>query len=116
MHEEGDRTVKTAPETAPAVIVGAGCIGAAIAYQLSRRGVRGVVVLEREPYAGAGSTAKAAGGIRAQFSTPINVQISMLAVEHFRRFAEELSTDPVYFPVGYLFLLADAQRWADFQR
>ena len=103
-------------ETAPVVVVGAGCIGAAIAYQLGRRGVRGVTVLEREKFAGAGSTGKAAGGIRAQFSTPINVKISMLAVRHYERFAEELETDPVFFPVGYLFLLGDPARWADFQR
>ncbi|MBI5711076.1 MAG: FAD-binding oxidoreductase [Candidatus Eisenbacteria bacterium] len=104
------------PAQAPVVIVGAGCIGAAIAYHLGRRGVKGVVVLEKEPFAGAGSTSKAAGGIRAQFSAPINVQISMLSVDHFRRFAGEMGTDPVFFPVGYLFLLSDPGRWAAFQQ
>jgi len=102
-------------DAAPVVVIGAGCVGAAIAYQLGRRGVRGVRVLEREPFAGAGSTAKAAGGIRAQFSTPVNVKMSMLAIEHFRRFAEELDTDAVYFPVGYLFLLTTAPAWQAFQ-
>lgn len=103
-------------ETAPVVIVGAGCIGAAIAYQLGRRGVRGVTVLEKEPFAGAGSTSKAAGGIRAQFSTEVSVRVSMLAIGHFERFAEEMGTDPVFFQVGYLFLLADDARWQAFQR
>lgn len=103
-------------ETAPVVIVGAGCIGAAIAYQLGRRGVRGVTVLEKEPFAGAGSTSKAAGGIRAQFSTEVSVRVSMLAIEHFERFAQEMGTDPVFFQVGYLFLLADEARWQAFQR
>ncbi len=102
-------------ETAPVVVIGAGCIGAAIAYHLGRLGVRGVRVLEREPFAGAGSTSKAAGGIRAQFSTPVNVQISMLAISHFQRFAEEMETDPVYFPVGYLFLLCTDAQWSAFQ-
>jgi sarcosine oxidase, subunit beta len=104
------------PDTAPVVIIGAGCIGAAIAYHLGRRGVQGVIVLEKELFAGAGSTSKAAGGIRAQFSTPLNVRLSMLSIEHFERFAEEMGTDPVYFPVGYLFLLADEARWIAFQR
>src|SRR5881397_3739452 len=103
-------------EQAPVVIIGAGCVGSSIAYALGRRGVRGVAVLEREPYAGAGSTGKAAGGIRAQFSTPINVKISMLSISHFERFTEEMETDPVFFQVGYLFLLADPDRWAEFQR
>jgi sarcosine oxidase subunit beta len=97
------------------VVIGAGCIGASIAYHLARRGVKDVTVVEKEPFAGAGSTSKAAGGIRAQFSTPVNVQISMLAIEHFERFAEEMGTPPVYFPVGYLFLLADPARWGQFQ-
>lgn len=103
------------PNRAAVAIIGAGCIGASIAWHLAHRGVTDVVVLERESFAGAGSTAKAAGGIRAQFSTPINVRISMLAVSHFERFEQEMESPPVYFPVGYLFLLSDPGRWADFQ-
>jgi sarcosine oxidase subunit beta len=102
-------------ERAPVVVVGAGCVGASIAYHLGRLGMKGVVVLEREPFAGAGSTGKAAGGIRAQFSTPISVRISQLAISHFERFAAEMETDPVFFQVGYLFLLADESRWKAFQ-
>ncbi|NOT34402.1 MAG: FAD-binding oxidoreductase [Candidatus Eisenbacteria bacterium] len=100
---------------APVVVIGAGCIGTAIAYHLAKRGVKGVVVLEREPFAGAGSTSKAAGGIRAQFSTPLSVQLSMRSIDHFERFADEMGTDPVFFQVGYLFLLADEVRWQAFQ-
>jgi sarcosine oxidase subunit beta len=105
----------TTGRTAPVVIIGAGCIGAAIADHLGRRGVQGVVVLEKEPFAGAGSTSKAAGGIRAQFSTPLNVRISMMSIEQFERMPEELGCDPVFFQVGYLFLLADDASWAAFR-
>lgn len=101
--------------TAPVVIIGAGCIGAAIAYHLGRRGVRDVVVLEREPVSGAGSTGKCAGGIRQQFSTELNVRISELSVRHYERFETEMGSGPVFFPVGYLFLLSDEARWAAFQ-
>lgn len=101
--------------TAPVVIIGAGCIGAAIAYHLGRRGVRDVVVLEREPVSGAGSTGKCAGGIRQQFSTELNVRISELSVRHYERFEAEMGSGPVFFPVGYLFLLSDEARWAAFQ-
>lgn len=101
--------------SAPVVVIGAGCVGASIAYHLARRGVNGVVVLEKEPFAGAGSTGAAAGGVRAQFSTPINVQVSMLAISHYERFAEEMQTDPVFFQVGYLFLLTDPGPWKEFQ-
>ena len=102
-------------ETAPVVVIGAGCIGTAIAYHLGRRGVRGVVVLERDKFSGTGSTGRCAGGIRQQFSAPINVRISMLAVRHYQRFADEMGVAPVFFPVGYLFLLADPERWRAFQ-
>lgn len=104
------------PASAPVVIIGAGCIGTSIAYELGRRGVKGVVVVEKEQFAGMGSTAKAAGGIRAQFSTPLNVRLSMMSVARFKVFAEEMDTDPVYFPVGYLFLLGDEESWATFQK
>ncbi len=104
------------PERAPAVVIGAGCIGASIAYHLGRQGMKGVVVLEKEPFAGAGSTSKAAGGIRAQFSTPVSVRLSQLSERHFERFAAEMGTDPVFFPVGYLFLLAEPAQWQAFQR
>ncbi len=102
-------------ETAPVVIIGAGCIGAAIAYHLGRRGVTGVVVIEREKFSGAGSTGKCAGGIRQQFSTEINVRLSQLSVAHYERFEQEMGSDPVFFPVGYLFLLSDEARWRAFQ-
>jgi sarcosine oxidase subunit beta len=105
----------SAPGTAPVVVIGAGCIGSSIAYHLGRRGVKDVIVLEKEPFAGAGSTSKAAGGIRAQFSTPINVQISMRSIADYERFAEEMETDPVFFQVGYLFLICDASMWTAFQ-
>ena len=104
------------PASAPVVVIGAGCIGTSIAYELGRRGVKGVVVVEKELFAGTGSTAKAAGGIRAQFSTPLNVRLSMMSVARFKTFAEEMDTDPVFFPVGYLFLLGDPDLWATFQR
>jgi sarcosine oxidase subunit beta len=104
------------PRTGSVAVIGAGCIGASIAYHLARRGVKDVVVLEKEPFAGAGSTSKAAGGVRAQFSTPLNVQISMLSIADYEQFAEVMRCDPVFFPVGYLFLLADETRWTAFRR
>ena len=50
-------------DRADVVIVGGGIIGASIAYHLAARGVRDVVVLEREQLGG-GSTTRNAGGVR----------------------------------------------------
>ncbi len=86
-----------------AVIAGAGVIGAACAFHLARAGLR-VLVLERAPGPGAGSTARATGGFRAQYATAINVQLSLLARERLRAFAGETGVDPGFDPVGYLWL------------
>lgn len=102
-------------KSAPVVVIGAGCIGAAIAYHLGRRGVKGVVVVEREIQSGAGSTGRCAGGIRQQFSSRVNVQMAQMSVKYFERFAEEMDTGETFWPVGYLFLLSDEAQWQAFQ-
>ena len=99
-------------DTAEVVIVGAGVIGASIAWHLAARGCRGVVVLEREPEAGLGSTGRATGGFRAQFGTPANIGLSLLSREKLRRFGDEVGGDPGYRPCGYLFLAANGEELA----
>src|SRR5688500_8647798 len=75
----------TLPPTADIAIIGAGAIGCSIAYHLARRGVKNVVVLERDAI-GSGTTSKAAGGIRAQFSTRVEIEFSLASLEFFHRF------------------------------
>jgi sarcosine oxidase subunit beta len=101
---------------ADAVIVGAGCIGASIAYHLAQHGVK-PLVLEREKVPGNGSTGHCAGGVRQQFTTPVNVALSKISIEAFARMNEELAYEgDLYWPVGYLFCVPDATRWARFQK
>jgi sarcosine oxidase subunit beta len=86
------------------VVVGAGVVGASVAYHLAVRGCESIIVLEREAAPGLGSTGKATGGFRAQFSSETNVRLSLLAREKLLCFEEELGVDPGYRPCGYLFL------------
>jgi sarcosine oxidase subunit beta len=86
------------------VIVGAGVIGASVAYHLAARGWRDVLVLDRSHRAGQGSTGAATGGFRAQYATGINVRLSLLAREKLLRFEDEIGTNPEYRPAGYLWL------------
>jgi sarcosine oxidase, subunit beta len=95
-------------QTADAVIIGAGVIGASVAYHLAQRGCTDVVVLERGPRPGEGSTGRATGGFRAQFASEINVRLSLLSRDKLRRFEDELGVDSGYRPHGYLFLARDA--------
>jgi len=89
---------------APVVIVGAGVMGASVAYHLTARGWRDVLLLDRSDGPGQGSTGVATGGFRAQYGTAINVRLSLLAREKLRRFQDEIGVDPGYLPAGYLWL------------
>ena len=103
------------PRTADAVIIGGGVVGCSIAYQLAKRGVRDVLVLERDAV-GAGTTSKAAGGIRAQFSTETEIRFSLESIRVFERFEEEFGVDPGYRKIGYLFLVSDAEDLRGFEQ
>jgi sarcosine oxidase, subunit beta len=92
------------PRTADVVIIGAGAIGCSIAYHLGIRGAQNVLVLEQE-LVGSGTTSKAAGGIRVQFPTEVEIAFSMESLEFFKRFPEEMGVNPHLRQVGYLFLL-----------
>jgi sarcosine oxidase, subunit beta len=89
---------------ASVVIVGAGVMGASVAYHLAARGWRDVLMVDRSDGPGRGSTGAATGGFRAQYGTAINVRLSLLARERFLRFRDEIGVDPGYLPAGYLWL------------
>jgi sarcosine oxidase subunit beta len=95
--------------TASVVIIGAGVIGASVAYHLARRGWREILVLDRSVGPGQGSTGKATGGFRAQYATSINVRLSLLSREKLRCFSEETGGDAGYVPAGYLWLASTAR-------
>lgn len=86
------------------LIVGGGVIGASVAYHLAARGIRDVVVIDRNAQPGAGSTSRATGGFRAQFSTEVNVRLSLLSREKLLRFKDEIGADPGFAQHGYLFV------------
>ncbi|HMV27563.1 MAG TPA: FAD-dependent oxidoreductase, partial [bacterium] len=71
------------------VVIGAGCIGASVASHLGELGCANVLVLEKEKLIGTGSTAKCAGGVRAQFSTPINIYMSHYSIREFETLEKE---------------------------
>ncbi len=91
--------------TADVVIVGGGCMGASVAYHLTRRGVRDVVLLEREKTLASGSTGRNAGGVRHQFSNEANIRLSIESIRLLERFADEVGSPIDFHQDGYLFLL-----------
>ncbi|CAN5662071.1 FAD-binding oxidoreductase [soil metagenome] len=83
------------------VIIGGGVVGASVACHLTEKGAKDVLILEREPAQGSGSTGKATGGVRAQFETEINIKMSLYSLEFFKNW----EFDCQYEPRGYLFFV-----------
>ena len=89
--------------TADVVLIGGGIVASSIAYHLVAAGCRNVLVIERETAQGKGSTGKSMGGVRAQFSTPVNIQMSLYSIPFYASFEEQLGYPCDYRPQGYLF-------------
>ncbi|MGA9073203.1 MAG: FAD-dependent oxidoreductase [Candidatus Sulfotelmatobacter sp.] len=98
--------------TADVVIVGGGIVGSSIAYHLTESGCRKILVIERESAQGKGSTGKSMGGVRAQFSTPVSIQMSLYSIPFYANFEEHLGYPCDYRPQGYLFCATTAQQMA----
>ena len=88
-----------AVEAHEVVIVGGGAMGASVAWHLHQLGIDDVVLIERDSLA-SGSTSRSAGGIRAQFSDELNLQIALRSMAEFERME-----DIDWRRYGYLFLL-----------
>ncbi len=103
-------------ERANVVIVGGGIIGASVAYHLAKAGIRDVVLVEREPILGAGSTSAAAGGIRAQFSSEINIRLSVPSIERFEKFSQEMECHAPFHQNGYLWVATKPEHMEAFRK
>jgi sarcosine oxidase subunit beta len=99
-------------ETADVVIIGSGIVGSSVAYHLAQAGCTNVLVIEREAHQGKGSTGKSMGGVRAQFSTPVNIQMSRYSIDFFSRFDEVVGHPADYRAHGYLFCATNEKHLA----
>ena len=99
-------------QTAEVVIIGGGIVGSSIAYHLIAAGCKDVLVIERESAQGKGSTGKSMGGVRAQFSTPTNIQMSLYSIPFYASFDVRLGHPAGYRPQGYLFCATNAEHLA----
>ena len=94
------------PDSAAVVIIGGGVIGVSAAFHLAEAGVE-VALVERAQL-GSGSTRRAAGGVRAQFSDALNIQIAHRSLAAFRGFGRRPGWEIDFEQVGYLFVLTRA--------
>ena len=99
----------TLPKSADIIIIGGGVMGASTAYHLAARGQKNILLLEKEEFFGLGATGRCAGGVRYQFSTEINVELSKKSLPMFENFKEEIGQDICYQKCGYLFALTRSE-------
>jgi len=97
-------------KSADVVIIGGGIVGSSIAWHLTHSGCKNVLVIERETHQGKVSTGKSMGGVRAQFTTPVNIQMSLYSIPFYANFEERTGGyESGYRPQGYLFLATSAR-------
>ncbi|MGW1054670.1 NAD(P)/FAD-dependent oxidoreductase [Streptomyces sp. NPDC002521] len=100
---------RTVPAAADVVIIGGGVMGASTAFHLAEAGVTNIVVVERGDL-GCGSSGKPIGGVRAQFSDPLNIELGSRSLRAYRDFPRRPGAGIGLDTVGYLFLLDSAQQ------
>ena len=99
-------------QTADVVLIGGGIVGSSIAYHLVAARCKNILVIEREGSQGKGSTGKSMGGVRAQFSTPVNIRMSLYSIPFYASFEERLGYPCDYRPQGYLFCATSEKHMA----
>ncbi|MCZ6530113.1 MAG: FAD-binding oxidoreductase [Chloroflexi bacterium] len=95
------------PKSAQIVIIGGGVMGASTAYHLAQAGAKGVLLLERTAHLEDSATSRCAGGVRYQFATEVNIQLSKVSLPMLERFKDEIGIDPLYRQCGYFFVLTE---------
>lgn len=96
------------------VVVGGGCVGLASAIALARTGA-GVILVE-SGLPGAESSTRTGGGIRQQFGTELNIRLSQLSADTWETFGDQFGVDPMFSPIGYLFLARSPESVASLTR
>ncbi|RKX56281.1 MAG: FAD-dependent oxidoreductase [Thermotoga sp.] len=99
---------------ASVVIIGGGIVGTSIAFNLAKMGVKDISIFEKS-YISSGSTGRCGGGIRQQWTSPMNVRLAMRSVEIFRNFKRDVGMDIEYYQGGYLLLANTDEEVIDFE-
>jgi len=96
-------------------VVGGGCIGTSAAYHLAAAGAGKVLLLERAEDLGTGSTGACAGGFRHQFSSRVNIELSLASVPMITRFTAQHGLPLDVCQDGYLFLIRSERSWREYR-
>lgn len=100
---------------AEVVIIGGGVTGCGVAYNLAKKGLTDVVLVEKN-YLASGATGRCGGGIRQQFTTEWNIKLAMESVKKFEKMNEELGIDIEYEQGGYLIIAVEENEVKEFKK
>ena len=92
------------------VIIGAGISGCSIAYNLAKKGVKDIIVIEKH-YLTSGSTGRCGAGVRQQWGTKMNCMLAKASIEFFEKAQETLQYDRdiEFKQEGYLIVAANEE-------
>jgi sarcosine oxidase, subunit beta len=92
--------------TADAVIIGGGVMGCSILYNLAVRGLKDVLLLERDVL-GSGSTGRSSSIIRMHYSNEVHARLAWQSLEIFRNFEQIVGGACGFVQTGYLVLVGE---------
>jgi len=97
-------------KTADVVIIGGGISGCSIAYNLAKKGVKNIAVIEKN-FLASGSTGRCGAGIRQQWGTEMNCKLAMSSIKFFETANDELKYDgDIEFKQGGYLIVASTQK------
>ncbi len=104
-------------KSADAVIIGGGISGVAIAYNLAKKGMKNIAVIEKS-YLASGATGRCGAGIRQQWGTEMNIKVAMASIKFFETAREELEypRDIEFKQGGYLIVASTEKEDLQFQK
>ena len=103
------------PKTVDIIIIGGGIVGSSLAYELNKRGITDVAIIEKS-YLSSGSTGRCGAGVRQQWGLEMNCRLAKGSIDIFENLAEELDYDIEFRQGGYLVMAHDEKQVEQFEK
>jgi len=97
------------PNTADIVILGAGVMGASIAFHLAQRRAGRIVVLEKD-HVGSGGSGRSSALIRMHYSFPPEVQLALISLKMFQHWREIVGEEGAFRKTGFVRIVHPNER------
>ena len=102
-------------KTADVVVVGGGVIGCSIAYYLTKKGIK-IIVIEKKEGLSFGASGASQGGCPLQLFKPPVLELARESLNLYKNLAEEIGYDIEYENVGSLVCSIDEKQYPDIEK